>query len=70
MSPHGPMQFALPSIRPVAEVLIDGKKETPPLRLETVLFEPGENRLCLSWRAAQPCDRKVLKIESVSIGVA
>jgi hypothetical protein len=41
--------------------------EYPPVNLETVLLEPDENRVALTWRAALPCDRKVLKVEKVTV---
>jgi hypothetical protein len=35
--------------------------------LETVLIEPEDDRLCLTWRAAVPCDKAALKVRSVTI---
>ncbi len=69
VSPHGPLRFALPSCRPHAEVRIAGAHETPRFELETILIDSDENRICLSWRARLACDRKVLKVETVTIGV-
>jgi hypothetical protein len=48
-------------------VKIGGASERPPANLETILLEPDENRLCLTWRASLPCDRRVLKIEKVTV---
>ncbi len=68
-SRHGPLQFSLPACALQAAVNIAGSVETPPLNLETVLVEPDRPRLCLTWRAAQPCDKKALKIEEVAIAL-
>lgn len=67
LSPHGPLRFILPRCELSVRVRIAGRTETPPLNLETVLIEPDENRLCLSWRAALPCDKLTLKVEEVVI---
>jgi hypothetical protein len=69
VSRHGPLQFALPHCQPRADVQIAGSHESPLLNLETILIEPDENRICLSWRAQLSCDKKVLKVETVVIGV-
>ena len=66
-SARGPIRFELPRGRPVVDVMIAGGHERPPLNLETVLIEPDENRVCVSWRAELPCDKKMHKIEAVII---
>jgi len=66
-TPDGPISFALPVAHLEVEVKIGGSLECPAANLETILLEPDENRLCLTWRAALPCDRKVLKIERVTV---
>jgi hypothetical protein len=66
-TPDGPIAFSLPVANLEVEVKIGGALERPPVNLETVLLEPDENRLCLTWRAALRCDRQVLKIERVTV---
>lgn len=66
-TPDGPISFNLPMAYLDVQVKVDGSLERPPVNLETVLIEPDENRLCLTWRAALPCDRKVLKVEKVTV---
>jgi hypothetical protein len=66
---QGALRFDLPRCRVKAMVKIAGSEESPPFNLETVLIEPDENRLSLSWRAQLICDKKVLRVEEVSIGV-
>ena len=42
-------------------------REAPPVRLETLLLEPDEQRMSLTWRAALRCDKRALKIERIHI---
>lgn len=69
-SKEGPLAFALPPVRPLIDVRVAGATEQPAANLEMVLIEPDENRLCLTWRASLPCDRKVLKVEEVTVRAA
>jgi hypothetical protein len=66
-TPDGPLAFNIPAAHLQAQVRVAGTLEHPPVNLETVLIEPDQNRLCLTWRAALPCDRKVLKVEKVTV---
>jgi hypothetical protein len=67
VTPEGPLSFDLPPAHLEVEVRVSGSVERPVANLETLLLEPDENRLCLTWRAGLPCDRKVLKIEKVRV---
>ena len=64
---EGPIAFPIPAANLRVEVKVAGSIEHPPVNLETVLLEPDENRVALTWRAALPCDRKVLKVEKVTV---
>lgn len=66
-TPDGPISLTLPLARLEVDVRVGGASERPPVNLETILFEPDENRLCLTWRAGLPCDRQVLKIQKVTV---
>lgn len=66
-SPEGPLAFPIPAANLRVEVKVAGSLEHPPVNLETVLLEPDENRVALTWRAALPCDRKVLRVEKVTV---
>jgi hypothetical protein len=61
------LEFTVPSTRPTVEVTIAKKRQEAETKLETLLFEPDENRASLSWRAAVPCDRQALKVEKAEI---
>jgi hypothetical protein len=47
--------------------MIAGVVERPAFNLETVLIEPDDNQIALVWRAALPCDRRILKVEQVRL---
>jgi hypothetical protein len=64
-SPDGVQRFSLPSCALAVTVQVAGQPVNPPLRLETVLLEPGERRFSLLWRGAVPCDKRALKVEQV-----
>ena len=66
-SPEGPIAFPIPAANLSVQVQVAGSVEHAPVNLETVLLEPDENRVALTWRAALPCDRKVLKVEKVTV---
>jgi hypothetical protein len=66
-TPDAPISFILPVANLEIGVKVAGASEHPTANLETVLIEPDENRLCMTWRAALPCDRKVLKVEKVTV---
>jgi hypothetical protein len=67
VSLEGPLRLSIPMARPRLEVWVAGVRERPPLRLETVLIEPDERRLSLTWRAALRCDKRALKIRSIGL---
>jgi hypothetical protein len=68
-SPDGLLKFALPQIELLAKVYGRRGIEQQGLHLEVVLLAPDENRLELTYRAAVPCDKRVLRVEQVEIGL-
>jgi len=69
-SANGPLLFNLPAPRLAIDIMVAGSNEQPPANLETLLIEPDANRICFTWRAALPCDRKALKVEKVTVNLA
>ena len=67
LSRRGELRFFLPRGAPRVRVRIAGRDEAPRAELETVLFEPDEERFSLLWRAALPCDKQALRVERVRI---
>ncbi len=68
-SPKGRLRFRVPVCRFDMKVRVAGRTEDLPINLETVLIEPDEERLCLTWRGALPCDKKALKVEEIAVGL-
>jgi hypothetical protein len=68
-TPEGRLRFRVPACRFDLKVRVAGKTEDLPVNLETVLIEPDEERLCLTWRGALPCDKKALKVEEIAVGL-
>jgi len=67
MSPKGKQQFVLPVCDLEINVTMAGQKHSPQANLETVLLEPTDERLCMVWRAALPCDKKALKVSQIGV---
>ncbi|MDF1553075.1 MAG: DUF2169 domain-containing protein [Deferrisomatales bacterium] len=67
MSPKGPLEFSLPRCALGVKVRISGETSELPAQLETVLIEPDDHRLCMSWRSSVRCDKKALKVEQVDV---
>ncbi len=67
VSRQGALRSVVPLMRPYVEVVVAGSREAPAVKLETVVIEPDEQRMSLTWRAALGCDKRALKIERVQI---
>jgi hypothetical protein len=67
VSREGSLRSVVPALRPRVEVIIAGKREAPPAQLETLLLEPDQQRMSLTWRAALRCDKRALRIERIHI---
>jgi hypothetical protein len=69
LSPRGVERFTLPACRWQVSARLAGRQHTLPMQLETVLLEPGEARLSLTYRGALACDKQVLRLERVRVGL-
>jgi hypothetical protein len=67
MHPRGRIECRLPEISLKADLRIDGQTLAPAFRLETVLLEPNQLKLEMTWRSAHECDKKALRVESARI---
>jgi hypothetical protein len=67
--PKGLQRFDLPRCEIGIDVTLAGKKQRLVCRLETVVLEPTDERLSLSWRASLPVDKKMLKVEQVDVAL-
>jgi hypothetical protein len=70
MHPNSDLQFEIPAVRLVARVRMHDRVETPPFRMETLLLEPNQMQLGMTWKAALPCDKRTLKIREVEVNLS
>jgi hypothetical protein len=64
-TPSGVLRFALPARRVDVVFHLDSGVERRSANLDTVILRPDESRLVLVWRAALPCDKRLLKVREV-----
>lgn len=64
------LRFHLPRCELTTRATIAGRDEPVPLALETVLLEPAERRLDLTWRGALVCDKRIVQIEALDLSLA
>jgi hypothetical protein len=70
IGPHGPLQFNLPTVGLSTDVYIKSRIEHPLFHLETLLIEPDDLQLSMTWRAALSCDKETLKISRVTVNLS
>jgi hypothetical protein len=66
-SKRGPLSFQLPAWTLEATLSVKGKRAQYTPVLETVILEPDEERVILSWKATVPCARSFLYIDEAVI---
>jgi hypothetical protein len=67
MSEHGPLRAVVPSCALTAEFALRGQLHAAPVRLQTVLIEPDEYRLRLTYHSQFVCDKRALEVERIEI---
>jgi hypothetical protein len=67
--PGGPLKFNLPTVALTANVTFKSRTEHPAFNLETVLLEPDQLKLSMTWKACLRCDKETLKIREVAINL-
>jgi len=63
----GLLSFQLPNLHLVVTANLKMQQADFVAQLDTVVIEPDENRVILTWRAAIPCKRKLLYLNSVTV---
>ena len=58
-SRQGTLQFRIPEVGASVAFYIDGQTIEKRCDLDTVVIEPDEQRLMLTWRAGARCHRKM-----------
>ncbi|GAB4229307.1 MAG: DUF2169 domain-containing protein [Deltaproteobacteria bacterium] len=66
-SAAGELAFHLPTFRAEITASIRGKPADHPAVLDTVVVEPDEGRILLTWRATIPCHRSFLAVDWVRV---
>jgi hypothetical protein len=69
LSPRGRLDFRIPRCEFSIEIDIAGNIVKPVAKLETVLLEPTDERLCLTWRAAVDCNKKSLEVNGINVSL-
>lgn len=64
---EGVVRFTLPRLGPKATLVIEDARHEPAMNLDTVTFEPDQNRFSMVWRGMVPCDKKTLKIKAMHV---
>lgn len=64
-SPAGLLRSQLPRYRIEVQYRLDEKEQIRSANLDTVVIEPDASRLVMIWRAALPCDKRVLRVREI-----
>jgi hypothetical protein len=69
LTPEGRTRFRLPVVDlPVVLIGRDGTERQKRPVLDTILIEPDERRVCLTWRTSEPLRRNLLEIPEAIVG--
>ena len=66
-SREGDFSFALPRVGLSVTAWVRGRESVLRPVLDTVVIEPDEKRVSLTWRASFPCPRQFMQIEAVLV---
>ncbi len=67
LSAQGDLEFDLPGVHFECYGIVDEKSVPLEPSLDTVLVEPDESRVLLTWKAVLPCTLQLLSVEAVVI---
>lgn len=67
VTPGGQLRFEVPRVAVEVTYVVAGAAERRPARLDTVLIEPDNRRVLVTWRAALRCDKRALRVETVHV---
>lgn len=70
MHPEGELGFALPYVNLANKILIAGQECIAPFQMETLLLDPNQRQLSMVWRASLVCDKKLPKIQQISVNLS
>jgi hypothetical protein len=69
-SKDGDFSFAIPKVGLAVRAWMRGSESVLRPVLDTVVIEPDEKRVSLTWRASFPCPRQFMQIEAVLVDFA
>lgn len=64
------LNFHLPEVNLKCRVNVGGKIQDVKTQLETLIFEPNDLKLSMVWKSEFPCDKKIQKINEISLVLA
>jgi hypothetical protein len=67
MSPRGALRMTVPTLKLATSFVLARQRLPRPNHLQTIVLEPDENRIRLTFHAELPCDKKVLQVDAVEI---
>jgi hypothetical protein len=70
MHPAGDLGFTLPYVNLSNKVLVAGQEMTSPFNIETLMLDPNHRQLSMVWRAALACDKKLTKIQQITVSLS
>jgi hypothetical protein len=68
LSMGGVLRFSLPRVEVPVTFVTDKRQERKQPMLDTVLLEPDEQRLVLTWRTRVPLGRKLIQLREIKVG--
>jgi len=69
-TPDGSLRLRLPGLRPEVAFQLDDDRIPRPAALDTLLIEPDEARVVLTWRSHLSCDKKLLRVREITVSAA
>jgi hypothetical protein len=69
MHPDGDFQFNLPYVNLATKAIVKGEAVSAPVRMETLALYPNQRQISMTWRAAIPCDKRMLSIEQIMVSL-
>lgn len=69
MHPDGDFQFNLPYVNLSGKAIVKGESLSASFYVETLSLYPNQRQIALTWRAAIPCDKRMLNIEQITVSM-
>ncbi len=70
MHPDGDFHFQLPYVKLSNRIVFQDNEISSAFNIETLAFYPNQKQLTMTWRAAVPCDKKLLKVNEIAINLS